>query len=185
MEIRLTCTFSSFLVEVIFLKSIDFFFFLITCFFEAVLLSCPPWMVSAAITYRSFWALLIEAVGDWITGYLSPLGLPSFQGTSAVTGMTCQNLLLSVPDLVFSDLSFPLSQSSIPAHPLNLVCLCLVAQSCPSLCDPLDDSPPGSSVHGDSPGKIPNSFFSLRSLIQAFNLLPQPSVHQACYSVLL
>ena len=141
MEIRLTCTFSSFLVEVIFLKSIDFFFFLITCFFEAVLLSCPPWMVSAAITYRSFWALLIEAVGDWITGYLSPLGLPSFQGTSTVTGMTCQNLLLSVPDLVFSDLSFPPSQSSIPAHPLNLVCLCLVAQSCPSLCNPLDDSP--------------------------------------------
>ena len=33
------------------------------------------------------------------------------------------------------------------------VCMCLVAQSCPSLCDPMDCSPPGSSVHGDSPGK--------------------------------
>ena len=31
--------------------------------------------------------------------------------------------------------------------------LCLVAQSCPTLCDPMDSSPPGSSVHGDSPGK--------------------------------
>ena len=31
--------------------------------------------------------------------------------------------------------------------------LCLVAQSCPTLCDPMDYSPPGSSVHGDSPGK--------------------------------
>ena len=31
--------------------------------------------------------------------------------------------------------------------------LCLVAQSCPILCDPMDCSPPGSSVHGDSPGK--------------------------------
>ena len=30
---------------------------------------------------------------------------------------------------------------------------CLVAQSCPSLCDPMDCSPPGSSVHGDSPEK--------------------------------
>ena len=30
--------------------------------------------------------------------------------------------------------------------------LCLVAQSCPTLCDPMD-FPPGSSVHGDSPGK--------------------------------
>ena len=26
-------------------------------------------------------------------------------------------------------------------------------QSCPSLCDPMDCGPPGSSVHGDSPGK--------------------------------
>ena len=31
--------------------------------------------------------------------------------------------------------------------------LCLVTQSCPTLCDPMDHSPPGSSVHGDSPGK--------------------------------
>ena len=31
--------------------------------------------------------------------------------------------------------------------------LCLVAQLCPTLCDPMDCSPPGSSVHGDSPGK--------------------------------
>ena len=29
----------------------------------------------------------------------------------------------------------------------------LVAQSCPTLCNPGDCSPPGSSVHGDSPGK--------------------------------
>ena len=32
--------------------------------------------------------------------------------------------------------------------------LCLIAQSCPILCDPMDCSPPGSSLHGDSPGKI-------------------------------
>ena len=31
--------------------------------------------------------------------------------------------------------------------------LCLVTQSCPTLCDPRDCSPPGSSVHGDSPDK--------------------------------
>ena len=34
------------------------------------------------------------------------------------------------------------------------VCICvLVAYSCPILCDPMDCSPPGSSVHGYSPGK--------------------------------
>ena len=31
--------------------------------------------------------------------------------------------------------------------------VCLVAQSCSALCDPMDCSPPGSSVHGNSPGK--------------------------------
>ena len=48
--------------------------------------------------------------------------------------------------------------------PYNLICifyikrlscamLCLVAQSCPTLSHPMDCSPPGSSDHGDSPGK--------------------------------
>ena len=36
---------------------------------------------------------------------------------------------------------------------LLLMCVCLVTQSCPPLCDPMGCSPPGSSVHGDSPGK--------------------------------
>ena len=31
--------------------------------------------------------------------------------------------------------------------------LCLVVQSCPTFCNPSDCSPPGSFVHGDSPGK--------------------------------
>ena len=31
--------------------------------------------------------------------------------------------------------------------------LCLLAQSCLTLCDPMDCSPSGSSFHGDSPGK--------------------------------
>ena len=31
--------------------------------------------------------------------------------------------------------------------------LCLAAQSCPTLCNAMDCSTPGSSVHGDSPGK--------------------------------
>ena len=33
------------------------------------------------------------------------------------------------------------------------MCACSVAQSCPTLCDPTDCSPPGSSVHGDSASK--------------------------------
>ena len=39
------------------------------------------------------------------------------------------------------------------AVPQSLSPLCLFAQSCPTLCDPMDCSLPGFSVHGDSPGK--------------------------------
>ena len=34
-----------------------------------------------------------------------------------------------------------------------LCCVCLVVQSCLILCDPIDCSLPGVSVHGNSPGK--------------------------------
>ena len=33
------------------------------------------------------------------------------------------------------------------------IVLCLVTQSCPTLCDPVDCSQPGSSIHGNCPGK--------------------------------
>ena len=36
---------------------------------------------------------------------------------------------------------------------LQSVVLCLVAQSCPTLCDLMDCSQSGSSLHGNSPGK--------------------------------
>ena len=58
--------------------------------------------------------------------------------------------------LIFWGLSILLSIVSasnyIPANSAYAV-LDLVAQSCPTLWDPMDCSPPGSSVHGDSPGK--------------------------------
>ena len=66
--------------------------------------------------------------------------------------------------------------------------LCLVAQSWPSLCNAMDCSPPGFSVHGDSPGKNigvgchallqgnpPNSGIKPRSpALQANSLLLEP-----------
>ena len=45
--------------------------------------------------------------------------------------------------------------------------VCLVTQSCPTVCDPLDCSPPlsmGISVHGDSPGQ--NSGVGCHFLLQ-------------------
>ena len=42
--------------------------------------------------------------------------------------------------------------------------LCLVTQLSPTLCDPVDCSPQGSSVHGDSPGK--NTRVGCHALLQ-------------------
>ena len=42
--------------------------------------------------------------------------------------------------------------------------LCLVSQSCLALCDSMDCSPPGSSIHGDSPGN--NTGVSCHALLQ-------------------
>ena len=40
-----------------------------------------------------------------------------------------------------------------PSDTAKSWCWCLVAQSCLTLCDSMDCNPPGSFVHGDSPGK--------------------------------
>ena len=42
--------------------------------------------------------------------------------------------------------------------------LASVAQSCPTLCDPMDCSPPGPSVHGDSPSR--NTGVGCHALLQ-------------------
>ena len=42
--------------------------------------------------------------------------------------------------------------------------MCLVTQSCPTLCNLIDCSPPGASVHGDSPGK--NTGMGWHALLQ-------------------
>ena len=44
------------------------------------------------------------------------------------------------------------------------VCVCLIAQSCPTLCDLMNCSPPGSSVHGNSSDK--NTGVGCHALLQ-------------------
>ena len=54
---------------------------------------------------------------------------------------------------------------SFSISPSNECCvLCLVAQSCQTPCNPMDCSPPGSSIHGDSPGK--NTGMGCHALLQ-------------------
>ena len=50
-----------------------------------------------------------------------------------------------------------------PEHAF-LTVLCSVTQSCPAVCNPIDCSPPGSSAHGDFPGK--NTGVGCHALLQ-------------------
>ena len=55
---------------------------------------------------------------------------------------------------------------------IGLTVMFLVAQLCPTLCNPMDCSPPASSVHGDSPGK--NIGMGCHALLQGN--LPNPRI---------
>ena len=63
--------------------------------------------------------------------------------------------LWSFPQQISWSLLF-LSFSSCLVSPVIFLgtCVFLVAELCQTLCNPMDCSPPGTSVHGDSPGKI-------------------------------
>ena len=54
-------------------------------------------------------------------------------------------------DFIPSRLDFPVSPSF---WPLKIYNVCVYTQSCPTLCDPMDCSPPGSSVHGNLQARI-------------------------------
>ena len=51
-------------------------------------------------------------------------------------------------------------------------------QSCPILCDPMDCSPPGSSLHGDSPGK--DTELGCHALLQGLFLTQGSNSHPFC-----
>ena len=53
---------------------------------------------------------------------------------------------------VFQATDSEIARFSLVAQKLKNPCVYLVTQSCPTLCDPMNCSPPGFSAHGDSPG---------------------------------
>ena len=56
---------------------------------------------------------------------------------------------------------------------ISYAVLCLVAQSCLTICDPMDCSPPGSSVHAGSLSK--NTGVGCHSLLQGISLAGRPA----------
>ena len=51
-------------------------------------------------------------------------------------------------------------------------------QSCPTLCDPIDSSPPGSAIPGDSPGK--NTGVGCYFLLQCMKVKSESELAQSC-----
>ena len=70
---------------------------------------------------------------------------------------------LPLSSLLLLILLLPLLLVTDPGLEPRIV-LCLVTQSCPALCNAVDCSPPGSSVHGDPPGK--NTGVGFHALLQ-------------------
>ena len=67
---------------------------------------------------------------------------------------TCTHALRG-PDLALCSAPAGIATPT-PGTPSSIWCVCvcvLVAQSCPTLCDPMDSNPPGSSVHGILPAR--------------------------------
>ena len=73
---------------------------------------------------------------------------------------TCQNTLNYPPPtrmriITHTFTSVQLISESVHSWKFKHLHVFADAQSCSTLCDPIDCRPPGSSVHGDSPGKNP------------------------------
>ena len=62
-----------------------------------------------------------------------------------------------------TELLIPMNTSSISSSQ-SISCCCLVTKSCPTLCDSMDYSPPGSSVHGTSQARILECHFLLQGI---------------------
>ena len=65
---------------------------------------------------------------------------PGWEGTLGEDGYTCVCVCMQGWVSLLSTWGY--------RNTVNLLCVCSVTQSCPTLCNPMDCSPPGSSVRG-------------------------------------
>ena len=92
-----------------------------------------------------------------------PIFRDKFGNKNYVFLVLCVLLMIFSTSYIFICASNSLSEILHTNSPLYLYmyvyvythcCCCIVAQSCPTLCDPMDCSPPGFSVHGISQARI-------------------------------
>ena len=98
------------------------------------------------------------------------------------SGLPFPSPRLDLPDPEIKPVSPALQADSLLNHLGSLITSYAAAakslQSCPTLCDPIDGSPPGSPVPGISPGK--NTGVGCHFLLQCMNVKSQSEVAQLC-----
>ena len=111
---------------------------------KLVNLSCVPEMCQDHpwLLHRHVW--LPRTFLPWVFSWWTPSYFPSL--SCMVTSAEKSSLITQFPQPIFSRVTVTMGSHLF-------ICLCLVVHSCPTLCDPMDCSVPGSSVHGDSPVK--------------------------------
>ena len=117
------------------------------------------WIGRLTLTYMPVVVHSLSHVQFFATPWAAARQAPLFStiSQSLLKVMSIESVMLPNHLILCCPFSFCLqsfrASGSFP-H-IHCAALCLVAQSCLILCDPVDCSPPGSSVHGDSPGKNP------------------------------
>ena len=105
---------------------------------------------------------LAQAHVDWVSDAIQtshPLLSPSLLAFNPFQhqGLSNESVLrIRWPKYQSFSFSFSISPSNVYSGLISFridLCVCLVTQLCPTLCDRMDCSLPGFSVHGDSPGK--------------------------------
>ena len=66
-----------------------------------------------------------------------------------------------------------------------LWCLCLVTQSCLTLCNPMDCNPPGSSVHGILHTRIPKWVAMASSIHAMGTVIKVKTIYMCCHEEIL
>ena len=124
----------------------------------------PPFLQLLPIVLDPAW----HTCSEEFSRLFQPLSLGSLPSGAAlcplwVLGLPTQHQMAGFSSLLPIHTQ-PSSMWPHPSHSLSVMCVCLVTQLCPTLRDPIDCSPPGSSVHGDSPGK--NTGVGCHALLQ-------------------
>ena len=102
----------------------------------------------------------LEASILWHSAFFMVQFSHPYMTTGKTIALTIQTFVGKLMFLLFNTLS----RFVIAFLPRSCAAVCLVAQSCSTLCDPMDCSWLGSSIHGDSPGK--NTGVGSLSLLQ-------------------